>query len=337
MTPPSDVPYDIYHCPDTPPQNYPYEWNILDVLDHWSVDETNVPQYWHQGLCVWDARVHERQIDTYLQAEVPFVLQHSPQVVATAERWSTPGYLEDLLGHQKQTSEHSHNNHFMFWRPLSFMKMTDHHNQAPIDHVDLTFAEWHQKAKALEHNDQPQSTQEHWYFRVNGIKRTDENMFLYDELPFFDVPPGQSPTWFMVEPEQERGINCRFGMKGAFAASHFDPTRNWITLLGGTRRYLLSNYTQCSHLQLYPIEHPSQRHSMVDWSYPREYMQQHPESRSFAKVTVNEVVLQAGDALYLPTSWFHAIVSLDINYQCNARSGVTPESFPVLQECGFGN
>ena len=341
MTLPSDLPYDIYHCPETPPPNYPYEWNILQVLDHWSIDDTNVPlhDYWHQGLCVFDARIHGSLIETYLAAEVPFVLQHHAQVVATAERWSTPGYLDQLLGSQRrQTSEHSINNHFMFWRPLSFMSDYHQQQQAPIDHVDLTFPEWHAKAVELEHNHhQDQATQEHWYFRINGVKRMEENMFLYEELPFFNVEPDSSPTWFMVEPEQERGINCRFGMKGAFAASHFDPTRNWITLLGGTRRYLLSNYTQCSHLQLYPIEHPSQRHSRVDWSHPREYMQQHPDTQGFAQATVNEVVLQAGDALYLPTSWFHAIVSLDINYQCNARSGLTLESFPVLQKCGFGN
>ncbi|GAX22223.1 hypothetical protein FisN_19Lh288 [Fistulifera solaris] len=332
MRPPDVVPYDIYHCPDIPPPNYPYEWNALQVLDHWPIDDTDVPVSWHQGLCVWDARVHIQQIETYLQAEVPFVLQHHPEVMATAQRWSTPGYLHSLFVHKKQTTEHSINNQFLFWRPLSFMTRQIPNSKSTIDHVDMTFAEWYDKAQALQLASEPQATQEHWYFRINGIQRMQENLFLYDELPYFKP----QKSWFMVEPEQERGINCRFGMKGAFAAAHFDPTRNWITLLGGTRRYLLSNYTQCANLQLYPIDHPSQRHSMVDRSRPREYLEEHPSS-SFAQATVNEVVLQAGDALYLPTSWFHAIVSLDINYQCNARSGVTPESFPTLRECGFGN
>jgi hypothetical protein len=39
--------------------------------------------------------------------------------------------------------------------------------------------------------------------------------------------------------------------------------------------------------------------------------------------------------LYLPTAWFHFIVSLNTNYQCNARSGVSLEHRRIIQDCGF--
>jgi hypothetical protein len=44
---------------------------------------------------------------------------------------------------------------------------------------------------------------------------------------------------FMINPEQERGLNCRFGMKGIIAEAHFDPAHNWIIMLKGKRRYIL--------------------------------------------------------------------------------------------------
>lgn len=66
-----------------------------------------------------------------------------------------------------------------------------------------------------------------------------------------------------------------------------------------------------------PIGHPSGRHSEVDWSKPD--LTQFP---NFAKLMGNEVILRPGDFLYVPTFWIHYIVSLNVNFQCNTRSGV---------------
>ena len=140
----------------------------------------------------------------------------------------------------------------------------------------------------------------------------------------------------MVDSTQQRGINCRFGMRGSIAEAHFDPTRNWIVLLAGRRRYVLAHPDQCRHLELYPRAHPSGRHSAVNWS---TVAVKNNSSESYAgpfkNAMVNEVVLQGGDALYLPTYWFHFIVSLNVNYQCNARSGMTTEHVRTIQQCGF--
>jgi len=112
--------------------------------------------------------------------------------------------------------------------------------------------------------------------------------------------------------------------------NHFDSSRNAIVLLGGERRYILSHPNQCQKLALFPKAHPSGRHSAVDWSDPD--LNSYPD---FAYATANEVVLQAGDALYLPTFWFHFIVSLELNFQCNQRSGVSSETRGWIKDCGF--
>lgn len=74
--------------------------------------------------------------------------------------------------------------------------------------------------------------------------------------------------------------------------------------------------------------HPSARHSGLSWDAS-------DTDASWKNALVNEVVLQAGDILYLPTHWFHMIISLDINIQCNTRSGIDGRFTKTIQECGF--
>jgi hypothetical protein len=191
--------------------------------------------------------------------------------------------------------------------------------------VDLSFPDWYSKAIQLEEKGSITEA-EHFYFRLNGAYQ-DENGFLYDELPIF--VPGE-PSFFMPEPEEQRGINCRFGSKGIIAETHYDYSRNFILILKGRKRYVLAHPEQCPNLELHEKGHPSARHSRVDWSDPKQW-----HTGRFPLAQVNEVILQAGDALYLPTAWFHFIVSLNLNYQCNARSGITDQFSDAIEKCGF--
>jgi ribosomal protein L16 Arg81 hydroxylase len=135
---------------------------------------------------------------------------------------------------------------------------------------------------------------------------------------------------YVVNPSKQRGIQCRFGMEGTLAEAHFDGDRNFSAVLGSERRYVLGHPQNCKDMLLYDQSHPMERHSMVDWSAPN--LTAYPE---FQNVRVNEVVLQAGDVLYIPTHWFHQIVSLTLNYQCNARSGYTAHYEHLIRQCGF--
>jgi len=103
-----------------------------------------------------------------------------------------------------------------------------------------------------------------------------------------------------------------------------------IAIFKGERRYVLSHPKNCKNLCLYERNHPSGRHSAVDWSEPDL-----DEFPAFRHATVNEIVLQAGDVLYLPTFWFHYIISLNTNYQCNGRSGATKDYAASIRQCGF--
>jgi hypothetical protein len=340
--PEDDLRYDIYNCPNDPPKGYPLHWKLTDMLHAWNPDNTEIPTRIYNSLCVFNYETDLVKINTYRQAEVPFVVLQHPDILRTTERWSNKDYLSQLVGTTPQRNEYSHTNHFMFWRTTrrnnNNLMVAPHSNdpqeqlpkkqwEPPTTMVQLTFDEWMQRAQALQEQGSTATVdKDHWYFRLNAVPDT-LNDYLYDELPIFQTKNNE-PSLFMVDPSEQRGLNCRFGMKGVIAESHFDPTRNWIVVLGGQRRYILSHPRECQNLQLFPLNHPSGRHSAVDWSHVPDYG---PITQAMA----HEVVLQAGDALYLPTSWFHFIVSLNINYQCNARSGYTTENHHYLHECGF--
>lgn len=325
----TDIGYDIHRCPEVIPDNYPMQWNVIDVLSNWNPDNTTVPQKIYQGVCAldWNDPLQQEVAQVYRKGEKPFLLLNHPELWKTAERWSHFDYLYTLLGGDDAVyrNEHSRDNHMPYWN-LRGLDRPPPDWVAPTENVKLTYADWFDKAMTIEKSDKNATDLEHYYFRLNGVFRGD-NDFLYDELPIF-LPTRKN--FFMPEPESQRGINCRFGSKGTIAETHYDFSRNFIVLLKGQKRYILSHPNQCENLELYPHGHPSARHSKVDWSNPNEW-----HTGRFPQAQVNEVILQPGDALYLPTSWFHFIVSLNLNYQCNARSGVSIENYDAIKKCGF--
>jgi hypothetical protein len=199
----------------------------------------------------------------------------------------------------------------------------------PTDDARLTFPQWHEKARLLEDDPDSSPTAEHFYFRFSGGKGG-SGSWLFDELTFFN--PDTQNDIFMVDPDDARGINCRLGSRGTIAELHYDESRNVILIMHGQKRYILGHPDQCINLELHPQGHPSARHSKINWSDPDSWMH---GGEHFRDAMVNEVVLEAGDALYLPTYWFHFIVSLNLNYQCNARSGISYEYQTHIRNCGF--
>mmetsp|Transcript_34945 Transcript_34945/g.52776 ORF Transcript_34945/g.52776 Transcript_34945/m.52776 type:complete len:298 (-) Transcript_34945:967-1860(-) len=278
-------------------------------------------------------------------AELPFIVRNDPDVVKTTERWNYPGYIGQLMSDVQHRTEYSPNNHFMYWvapgvnnkhkkkgkirGPTGKLVPSDW--QPPTKMMRMDYKTWLKHANTTDDNLGPDK--EHWYYRLIGCGDLGQDCdrgsseYLYDELRFFQPVEDRL---YVVDPEEQKGIHCRFGMKGVIAENHFDASRNAIVLLGGERRYILSHPNQCQKLALFPKAHPSGRHSAVDWSDPD--LNSYPD---FAYATANEVVLQAGDALYLPTFWFHFIVSLELNFQCNQRSGVSSETRGWIKDCGF--
>lgn len=347
------VSYDIYDCPASPPEGYPFDWTLMDVLKSWPPDDPTPRPKIFQGLCVFDYTKDYDKAMKYRKAELPFVTINDPQVQQAVKRWNSPGYMASMLQGVRHRTEYSENNHFLYWNAPrnNKNKKKNRHGmlrpppppdqkkddllkdwKQPTQMMRMPYLEWLHHANVTD--DELGPDKPHWYYRLIGCGETGptgtcdsgSSEYLFDELPFFQP----KPNLYIVRPEKQKGIHCRFGMKGVIAENHFDGSRNAIAVLGGERRYILSHPSQCKNLALLPKGHPSARHSAVDWSNPD--LEEYPE---FQLARGNEVVLQAGDVLYLPTNWFHYIISLSLNFQCNTRSGIDDRYMNPIHQCGF--
>ena len=219
-----DIGYDVFNCPDDPPDNYPYEYPILDILSNWNPDDPTPNTQICQGICVFQ---HERDYDKamrYREAEVPFVIRDDPEVLRTVERWSQPEYLRKVLGREPHRAEYSVNNHFMYWnqpRKRRGKARVPKGWTAPTKNIRMTYDEWLSKANVTDESllspEMP-----HWYFRLIGCglglgENCDlaHSEFVFDELPIFI--PREEETLYLTQPNQQKGIHCRFGMKGVIA------------------------------------------------------------------------------------------------------------------------
>ena len=141
-------------------------------------------------------------------------------MLRTTERWNQPGYMDDLLGKVKHRTEFSPNNHFMYWnRPDPKHVATNW--TAPTKMLRMPYQEWLSHANVTDES-QLTSHMDHWYFRLIGCGEMDHGKcdrgsseYLFDELPFFQ--PRIDNDLYMTQPQHQKGIHCRFGMKGVIA------------------------------------------------------------------------------------------------------------------------
>lgn len=179
--------------------------------------------------------------------------------------------------------------------------------------IFISFSDWLDKAKKLgaqiRNGEVINNQTDHYYFRVSSAERLPDgkpakgrhsdlfdNPFIGKDLSMFD----RDQPFFIVDGSEQRGIHCRFGMEGVMAECHYDSGRNFVALMRGMKRYILSSPDECPNLDMY-MKGPSARHTKGNWG-DIDYAK-----AKLAKASAMEAILQAGDMLYIPSGWFHHV------------------------------
>ncbi|KAH8053939.1 tRNA-Phe hydroxylase [Aureococcus anophagefferens] len=265
-------------------------------------DDMVAPDQMYQSVCRFDYATELAQAIRYRDAEVPFQLYNVPAMNEIAQ-----------VNHGA--------NHFMYTNGRAA-------KNPPIKNVKLSWDDWLGKVEAAKNKSilEPDSR---FYFRFSATSASDAGSgWLFKELTFFQP----KPNIFFKEPKQQRGIHCRFGMTGVIAEAHWDGSRNMVGQFYGRRRYVLVDPDDSCDMYLLAKNHPSGRHSEVDWSNPDSW----DKFPRFPTMKAHEVVQRPGDFLYLPTYYLHYIISIDTNYQCNTRSGKDDRQAQVVNQCTPG-
>ncbi|KAL3911723.1 MAG: hypothetical protein SGILL_007169, partial [Bacillariaceae sp.] len=251
-----------YQYPDlvmNPPTNgeYPRLQPLKEVLQEWPQDELDhPPETISEELMHFDFNVPEQleAAKAYRDAKLPFKLTNVPEVMAAGKKW-TDDYLSTNFdgGYGTNgppahgTAQESVDNFFAFFIPpiWSVPKM----GIPPTRNNDWTYAQW---SKHAHFADQVglSPNQPHFYWQA-GVDKRERNQnekewcFISRDLPSFSSP---TKTFFVFEPEAQKGIQCRFGERGVTAATHYDAGRNMIAMMTGAKRYILSPPKECSKM-----------------------------------------------------------------------------------------
>lgn len=262
--------------------NYPETEPLLDIISRWNPDNVTVPTPFKEKLAVFNfSNATERALaETYRDAELPFKVFDVPNVEEVRQKWTDP-YLIEMMeaGTVQYKVEQSSNNHFMYWQHKAGVLSLYSDWKPPTNIVShVTFSNWLNMARAAD-AEAKGPEEEHYYLmlgtaplsairkRVGRIVKPYQH-FVTSDLPIF-VP--DTENFFVTDAEANKGIQCRFGMRGVIAEAHYDGGRNMVAMLKGAKRYILAPPTACQRLSIIPDRrHPSFRHSTADWSDARE-------------------------------------------------------------------
>lgn len=297
----------------------------------------------------------------YRDLEFPFKLTNVPELIAANAKWTDDyltfhfdrnrkvkgagGWLrgggddtiakglEHKYGHIPPSDGHcqeSTDSFFAFFTPRNWNVKTM--GETPTKDTDFTYAKW---AKHARYADSVglESTEPHYYWQSGALPHEryggeEQKTMISVDLPSFSDP---NPNFISFNPAESKGIQCRFGERGVTAATHYDGGRNMIGMISGAKRYILAPPLECPKLGIVTEKkHPTFRHSLLNFDHinilDSEESKTMPQSeREWLELSRNsmaiDTVLKAGEMLYIPSHWFHYIVSLQKSAQCNVRSG----------------
>jgi len=109
------------------------------------------------------------------------------------------------------------------------------------------------------------------------------------------------------------------GRGGSLTPCHYDKAENLHMQICGQKTFLLIPPDQTFAVYPYPIDHPLDSFSMVDFDAPD--LQRFDR---FAHLKPFEVTLEPGDLLYLPKYWWHQVAqgpgdNISLNFWCAQR------------------
>ena len=332
----------IYRYPEKlvePPSSlgdYPKLMPLKDIMATWPQDEIDhPPNPIEEVLIHFDFNNHDdmKAAEAFREAKLPFKVTNVPEVVTAGIKWTDEYVSKHFDTHEggvmtEGNAQESPSNFFSWFQPTAWN--VEEMGIPPTRNNNWSYAQWARHARYADRVGLSEN-RPHFYWQSNAEKEERHLdpkhwTFISKDLPSFS---STTENFFLFEPEQQKGIQCRFGERGVTAATHFDGGRNMVAMITGAKRYILSPPRECFRLGIVTTKgNAVYRHSALNFGHiskmddpdmpeeEREWMEYAGHSMALS------TVLKAGEVLYIPSHWFHYITSLQKSAQCNVRSGV---------------
>ena len=162
----SSEPFERIKCPTYPPMGYPHTYPIMDLINNWGPDNTDIPPMHYDSLCHFDMSLESDRIkaENYREAEMPFITFNNQEADQVVEKWGDIEYLRKKIGNQAFRTETSQSNHFMYWSGAKNKRAKNWH--PPTGTVSVKFDDWLDLAVTMQNK--TLGEREHQYFRVTA-------------------------------------------------------------------------------------------------------------------------------------------------------------------------
>ncbi|KNC83231.1 hypothetical protein, variant [Sphaeroforma arctica JP610] len=134
----------------------------------------------------------------------------------------------------------------------------------------------------------------------------------WENLIVSDIPPDSTLGETLSAPT----MSCWIGEPGVVTQAHYDVANNIFVQLHGQKEITFYHPNQAPNLYVFPDAHPRSRKSQVDFDQPN--LLQFPGFASAEKWQT--VILNPGDAVYIPSFWFHHVEALTTSVSVNCFS-----------------
>jgi hypothetical protein len=321
---------------------YPKLMTLKEIMEIWPQDDLdNPPAPLHEDLIHFDYN-NPQDMEAALkfrEAALPFKVTNVPEVVEAGKKW-TDEYVSNYFDASFQyhgvprsegVAQESVDNYFAWYQAGAWD--VDSMGVPPTRNNDFSYSKWAQHARYADRVGLD-ANQPHYYWQ-SGVDKEERYKdeahwtFVSRDLPSFS---STETNFFLFEPQEQKGIQCRFGERGVTAATHFDGGRNMVAMMTGAKRYILSPPKECGKLGIVTARgNPIFRHSLLNFGHLNHMDNQTmpQEERDWLELAGTaqalSTVLKAGEVLYIPSHWFHYITSVQKSAQCNVRSGIDRE------------
>ncbi|KAL1139713.1 hypothetical protein AAG570_006691 [Ranatra chinensis] len=257
-------------------------------------DETQLRKYDVPLVYVPKYRYDDPKVQELISANKPVIITGS-ELVASALNWDVD-YLKEHMNNSNCTVIFSKNHKFKYFDDKSVRPDVKAKFVPPTRKVGMKMAEF---AK-----------------RLREWKKGDERLYLQQMLNN-TVGPGIVHDflrfhWDWINSLQK---NMSWGpltsnllliaMEGNVTPCHYDEQQNLFAQIRGFKRFIMFPPEQFECLYPYPVYHPHDRQSQVDFERP-DYM----KFPKFKGAVGHEAVIGPGDVLYIPIYWWHHVESL---------------------------
>jgi len=239
-----------------------------------------------QRLKISDSRVND-----LISSMQPVLIENS-SLTSSAAHW-TLSFLHDHMGSGQFTVYESDSHKFMYYDEK---KLEQNKKFVPSSRrCDMTLSEFIAKIQSNTQNDKKYYLQQALNDGVSSRMVEDFKAFRWDWV----TSQQQRNNWGPLTSNL-----LLIGEEGNVTPAHYDEQENFFAQLQGHKKFLLFPPSQFECFYPYPVYHPHDRQSQVD--FDNIDLNRFPK---FSKAEAIEAIVNPGDVLYIPNYWWHHVES----------------------------